>query len=149
MFLLAAQTHAAAWTDAQHKKAVLGLHAGDTNVVDGHGNYWARVGRSAMPSLPTGGTWYLHFGSKAFDPDLMQHVVTKPDGAADVPPNSAQALRTLSLSGINVSLHGQVRAWPCSAVAQGAANSSGQLGAPRQWRWKRLHEAQPHPLQGV
>ena len=45
MFLLAAQTHAAAWTDAQHKKAVVGLHGGIANVV----KRYACIGTAARP----------------------------------------------------------------------------------------------------
>lgn len=67
IFLMAAPTRAAQWTEAQHKKAVLALHSGAATVDDGRGHYWSKVGRELMPSLPSAGHWYVHFGSKPFD----------------------------------------------------------------------------------
>ena len=148
IFLMAAHTRAALWSDTLHKKAVLALHTGAATVDDGRGHYWSKVERQLMPSLPSAGHWYVHFGSKPFDAALME-LLPKPDNGAS-PPNSGAALRTQSLTGIDVSLVRSVGlGWvglgrrpqhpvPRATAACALPSSSGQLA--------RLSQG-PRPLQ--
>ena len=98
LLMMVTPSRAAKWTPQQHEAAVAALYNCHSHVVDGSANFYWRVGRDIMPSLPADGCWYLHFGPTLLSDGLM-NLVQKPDGSPAVaPPKSHQMLGTKELT---------------------------------------------------
>ena len=71
---------AAMMSPKEHAEAVRSLARCDATVADQNGQQFLwRVERSAMPSLPSEGCWYLYFGGSAL-PTALKALVKRPDG---------------------------------------------------------------------
>ena len=71
---------AATMSPKEHAEAVRSLARCDATVADQNGQQFLwRVERSAMPSLPSDGCWYLYFGGSAL-PTALKALVKRPDG---------------------------------------------------------------------
>ena len=81
----------------EHAEAVRSLARCDATVADQNGQQFLwRVERSAMPSLPSDGCWYLYFGGSAL-PTALKALVKRlcdepPPTTDELPPPNSTAL---------------------------------------------------------